>query len=54
MGDAPLIFITRIIYAGEEGEPASKDYDFPRKSIENHKREDYRIAKRILEKEKDI
>ncbi|MER3447282.1 MAG: hypothetical protein C4291_10755, partial [Candidatus Dadabacteria bacterium] len=28
-----------------------RDYDFSRKSIEEHKKEGYRIAKRILEKE---
>ncbi len=53
MGYAPPISITRIIYEGEEGEPPSRDFDFSRKSIEEHKREGYRIAKRILEKEKD-
>lgn len=54
MGDAPPISITRIIHEGEEGEPASRDYDFSRKSIEEHKKEGYRIAKRILEKEGKI
>lgn len=53
MGDAPPISITRIVYEGKEGESASKDYDFSCKSIEEHKKEGYRIAKRILEKEED-
>jgi NADPH-dependent 2,4-dienoyl-CoA reductase/sulfur reductase-like enzyme/predicted acylesterase/phospholipase RssA len=53
MGDAPPVSITRIVREGEGGEPASKDYDFSRKSIEEHEKEGYRIAKRILEKEED-
>lgn len=51
MGDSPSLSITRIVHEGEEGEPASKDYDFSCKSIEEHKKDGYRITKKILEKE---
>jgi len=51
MGDSGSISITRIVHEGEDGEPASKDYDFSRKSIEEHKEEGYKIAGRILENE---
>ncbi len=50
MGDSPSLSITRIVHEGEEGEPASKDYDFSHRSIEEHKKEGYRITKKILEK----
>jgi NADPH-dependent 2,4-dienoyl-CoA reductase/sulfur reductase-like enzyme/predicted acylesterase/phospholipase RssA len=50
MGDSSSISITRIIHEGEEGEPASKDYDFSRRSIEEHKEEGYKIARKVLEK----
>jgi Uncharacterized NAD(FAD)-dependent dehydrogenases len=49
MGDAPPLAITRIVHEGE-GEPPSKDYDFSRASIEEHKREGYRIARKVLDK----
>lgn len=39
MVDSCSISITRIVREGKEGEPASKDYDFSRKSIEEHKDE---------------
>ena len=51
MGDSCSISITRIVHEGEEGEPASKDYDFSWKSIEEHKEKGYKIAGKILEKE---
>lgn len=51
MGDSCSISITRIVHEGEEGEPVSKDYDFSWKSIEEHKEEGYKIAKKVLEKE---
>lgn len=51
LGEAPPLSITRIVHEGEEGEPASKDYDFSRASIEGHKREGYRMARRVLEGE---
>jgi NTE family protein len=51
MGDTAPISITRIIHEGEEGEPLSKNYEFSRKSIEDHIREGYKIAKKALEKE---
>jgi NTE family protein len=51
IGDSPLIFITRVVHEGEESEPPSRDYDFSWKSIEEHIKEGYRVAKRVLEKE---
>lgn len=51
MGDTAPLSITRIVHEGEEGEPPSKDYDFSRKSIEEHIHEGYRVAKKILEGE---
>ena len=51
MGDAPPISITRIVHEGEEGEPPSRDYDFSRESIQEHKEEGYRVARARLEKE---
>jgi hypothetical protein len=51
LGDAPPLAITRIVHEGEEGEPASKDYDFSRATIETHQREGYRIAARKLDQE---
>lgn len=48
MVDSCSISITRIVREGEEGEPASKDYDFSRKSIKERKDEGYKIAKKIL------
>jgi len=51
MGDSAPISITRIVHEGEEGEPPSKDYDFSRKSIEEHIEHGYRVARRVLKKE---
>ncbi len=51
IGDYHSISITRILHEGEEGEPPSKDYDFSWKSIEEHKKEGYKLAKKILEEE---
>jgi NTE family protein len=51
MGDTAPLSITRIVHEGEEGEPPSKDYDFSRKSIEEHIQEGYKIAKGVLDKE---
>ena len=51
MGEAPPLSIKRIVHEGEEGEPASKDYDFSRASIETRQREGYRIAARELDQE---
>ncbi|MGH7890398.1 MAG: patatin-like phospholipase family protein, partial [Thermodesulfobacteriota bacterium] len=51
MGDCAPLSITRIVHEREEGEPPSKDYDFSRKSIEEHIEEGYRIAKKVLDKE---
>jgi hypothetical protein len=51
MGDSCSISITRIVHEGEESEPASKDYDFSRTSIGEHKEVGYKIAGKILEKE---
>jgi hypothetical protein len=49
LGDAPPLAITRIFHGGEEGEPASKGYDFSRATIETHQREGYRIAAQELD-----
>lgn len=51
MGDVVPPTITRIVREGNEQEPASKDYDFSRKSIEQGKREGYRTAMSTLERE---
>ncbi len=51
MGDSCSISITRIVHEGEEGEPVSKDYDFSRRSIEEHQEEGYKIARKMLVKE---
>jgi NADPH-dependent 2,4-dienoyl-CoA reductase/sulfur reductase-like enzyme/predicted acylesterase/phospholipase RssA len=51
MGDSGSVSITRIVNEGEEGEPASKDYDFSRRSIEERKDEGYKMARVILKKE---
>jgi NTE family protein len=51
MGDTAPLSITRIVHEGEEGEPPSKDYDFSRKSVEEHIQEGYKIAKGVLDKE---
>jgi NTE family protein len=52
MGDSAPLSITRIVHEGEEGEPPSKDYDFSRKSIEEHIEEGYKIGRRALEGER--
>jgi NADPH-dependent 2,4-dienoyl-CoA reductase/sulfur reductase-like enzyme/predicted acylesterase/phospholipase RssA len=51
MGESYSISITRIVHEGEEGEPALKDYDFSRRSIDERKEQGYEIARKILEKE---
>ncbi|MGH7806632.1 MAG: FAD-dependent oxidoreductase, partial [Thermodesulfobacteriota bacterium] len=51
MGDSCSISITRIAREAEEREPASKDYEFSWKSIEEHKQKGYTTAKKILEKD---
>jgi Patatin phospholipase len=50
MGDSGALSITRIVHEGEEGEPASKDYDFSWKSIEERKEKGYKTAMKMLEK----
>ena len=52
MGDSAPLSITRIVHEGEEGEPPSKDYDFSRKSIEEHIEEGYKIGRRAVEGER--
>lgn len=51
MGDSCSISITRIAREAEEGEPASKDYEFSWKSIEEDKQKGYKTAKKILERD---
>jgi NADPH-dependent 2,4-dienoyl-CoA reductase/sulfur reductase-like enzyme/predicted acylesterase/phospholipase RssA len=48
MGDDTKLDITRITREATEGEPASKDYDFSRTSIEHHIQAGYDMAKRVL------
>lgn len=48
MGDVAPMMITRIIREGAENEASSKDYDFSRRSIEQHKRDGYKMAKEAL------
>lgn len=50
MGDSCALSITRIVLEGDEFDPASKDYDFSWKSIEEREEKGYKAAKKILEK----
>jgi NTE family protein len=50
MGDMAPLKITRIIHEGEEGELPSRDYDFSKKSIEQHKRAGYLTAVQALKR----
>lgn len=49
MGDDTTMDITRIIREGTEGEPASKDYDFSRTSIERYQLAGYEMARQALQ-----
>ncbi|MCW8398036.1 FAD-dependent oxidoreductase [Legionella sp. PATHC038] len=51
MGDAGIQSITRIIREVGKNEPYSWDSDFSRETIEQHKKNGYKTAKKILEKE---
>lgn len=51
MGESDSISIIRIVHEVEEDEPALKDYDFSRRSIEERKQEGYEIARKILQRE---
>ncbi len=48
MGDMTPMTITRIIHENENGDLPSKDYDFSKRSIEEHKRAGYRKAREAL------
>ncbi|HEX3034383.1 MAG TPA: FAD-dependent oxidoreductase [Thermodesulfobacteriota bacterium] len=54
MGHSSELSIIRMIHEGEEGELPSKDYDFSMKSIEDHIKEGYKVAKEVLSKEDAI
>jgi hypothetical protein len=49
IGDVAPMMITRIIREGAENEASSEDYDFSRRSIEQHKRDGYKMAKEALD-----
>jgi NTE family protein len=48
VGEACPLSITRITREAVEGEPASRDYDFSRRSIDEHIAQGYAIAAKIL------
>ena len=50
MGEADALSITRIVRAGEHGEPSSRDYDFARASIEKNQRDGFERALKALRK----
>jgi NTE family protein len=49
MGDVAPVAITRFVREGVEGESASRDYDFSRRSIERNKAEGYAVACKRLQ-----
>ncbi|WP_298214566.1 FAD-dependent oxidoreductase [Acidocella sp.] len=48
MGDGSATHITRFIRQGQQGEPASRDYDFSDIAINANKEQGYRLAKATL------
>lgn len=48
MGDGAETTITRFMRQGQEGEPASLDYDFSHKTIRSHQTEGYAVARKVI------